>query len=134
MNLLEEMLMSEDKKNEHVHWMDDIYKTYEKNAGDEKPSWFGKPLPKSVLKGDIFSGILKDAGYLPDWVTLQKEIHQQMEKCLALIHTNSKQKEIEDQLAIINEKIKKYNRLCPTMLQRMNVDKENIEHLFSAWK
>jgi hypothetical protein len=114
--------------------IEDGYKTHDKNVREEKPSWFGKPIPKSVLKGDIFSGILKDAGYLPDWITLQKEIHQEMGKCLTLIHTNSKPKEVEEQFVIINEKIKKYNRLCPTNFQRVNVDKENIEHLFSVWK
>src|SRR5690625_6525001 len=63
----------------------------------------GKPLSKDYLRGDTFQHfqkIAKDAGFLPQWLKLQKDIVQQLELA-----------ETEVDIRDINEKIQKYNRL-----------------------
>ncbi|TCJ02316.1 DnaJ family domain-containing protein [Cytobacillus praedii] len=85
----------------------------------------GKPLSKEYLQMDTFQHfqkIAKDAGYLPQWVKLQKEISQLVQSC----KTKS---EVEE----INKKIKKYNKICPHQLQKAFISLENIEKYKKIW-
>ncbi|MCY8938615.1 DnaJ family domain-containing protein [Peribacillus frigoritolerans] len=67
------------KEHGHVNWMDQIFKEYEREGGLKNNPGFGKPLPDSVLSGNIYDNFLtkaKDAGFLPLWIKWQKEIQR----------------------------------------------------------
>ncbi|ADU28528.1 DnaJ family domain-containing protein [Evansella cellulosilytica] len=86
----------------------------------------GKPLSKNYLKMDVyqnFQKIAKDAGYLPEWVKLQKEISTLISCCQG-----------EEDVQVINEKIKKYNKICPTQLQRRQITMNTISEEKNNWK
>lgn len=89
----------------------------EKDRYQEK--WRGKPLPKDYLKMDTFQHfqkIAKDAGYLPPWLKLQKEISALVQSC-----------KNADEIKTINKKIKAYNKICPLPLQKPMIRYEQIE-------
>ncbi|MDX8362432.1 DUF1992 domain-containing protein [Cytobacillus sp. IB215316] len=69
----------------------------------------GKPISKEYLEMDTyqrFQKIAKDAGYLPPWLKLQKEISQLVHSC-----------KTEQDVIVINEKISKHNTICPSPMQ-----------------
>ncbi|WP_249871130.1 DnaJ family domain-containing protein [Oceanobacillus saliphilus] len=85
----------------------------------------GKPLPKGYLERDVFQNfqkIAKDAGYLPYWLKLQKEIS-------ALVHNAKTEKDIK----MINKKIKEYNVACPSSMQKSPVDIEELAKAKEIW-
>lgn len=85
----------------------------------------GKPLPKDYLKMDTFQHfqkIAKDAGYLPPWLALQKEISQ-------LVHTC----ETEQHVKVINKKINQYNKSCPPSMQRNPISLGELETAKKIW-
>jgi hypothetical protein len=85
----------------------------------------GKPLPKSYLQKDVFQHfqqLAKDAGYLPPWLKLQKEIS-------SLIHTATSEKDIK----VINKKIRKYNTICPPSMQKQPVHLNKLEAAKEIW-
>lgn len=85
----------------------------------------GKPLPKEYMKKDTFQHfqkIAKDAGYLPPWLKLQKEIE-------ALLQEAKVDSDIEE----INIKIKEHNRICPTQMQKNLVSLSNLEMMKKNW-
>ncbi|MDQ0970899.1 hypothetical protein QFZ31_000777 [Neobacillus niacini] len=98
---------------------------------------FGKPLPKNFFSGDIYSNFqktAKEAGYLPPFVTLQKEIKQDMAKLLKLIDEGSTEEKINTFIDEINVKVKKYNIECPTSMQKMLISLEDIELHAKIWQ
>ncbi|MBP2239594.1 hypothetical protein J2Z40_000147 [Cytobacillus eiseniae] len=85
----------------------------------------GKPLSKDYLQMDTFQHfqkIAKDAGYLPEWIKLQKEISQ-------LVHSCSSEKDVE----VINKRIKKYNKICPHQLQKAPISLEHLNKYKKVW-
>ncbi|GAB3790931.1 DnaJ family domain-containing protein [Virgibacillus kimchii] len=85
----------------------------------------GKPLPKSYMQKDIlqnFQEIAKDAGYVPPWLKLQKEIS-------LLVHTAKNEKDIK----VINKKIRKYNTMCPFSMQKRPVQLSELEQAKKVW-
>ncbi|GIN86265.1 hypothetical protein J6TS2_26510 [Heyndrickxia sporothermodurans] len=85
----------------------------------------GKPLPKEYLEMDTFQRfqkIAKDAGYLPHWLKLQKEISN-------LVHSCQTEKEVE----VINEKIREYNKSCPPQFQKSLVSFNGLENSKKVW-
>ncbi|TCP28882.1 uncharacterized protein DUF1992 [Scopulibacillus darangshiensis] len=85
----------------------------------------GKPLPKSYMEKDLLQNFMekaKDAGFLPPWLKLQKEIS-------SLIHSA----EDEENIKAINEKIKKYNTLCPPSLQKMPINFQELDKAKNTW-
>ncbi|MFD1333961.1 DnaJ family domain-containing protein [Oceanobacillus iheyensis] len=85
----------------------------------------GKPLPKDYVKRDVlqnFQKIAKDAGYLPYWLKLQKEIAIQLQA------VNN-----EKELKKINKRIKEYNRVCPPSMQRPTIEYEELEKAKTNW-
>lgn len=85
----------------------------------------GKPLPKDYMQKDTFQHfqkIAKDAGFLPPWLELQKEIR-------ALIQSAKTEKDIEK----INSKIKKHNRNCPSPMQKKLVSLSDLEEIKKNW-
>jgi hypothetical protein len=98
---------------------------------------FGKPLPKNLFSGDIYSNFVKtakEAGYLPPFVALQKEIRQEFAKLLKMMEEGSADAEINSFIDEINTKIKKYNMECPTSMQKMLISLEDIELHKIIWK
>ena len=116
---------------------------YDPNASNldleeaKKLPGFGKPLPKNLFSGDIYNNFLKtakEAGYLPPFVALQKEIRLEMVKLLKMIETESKEEEINSLIDEMNNKIKKYNMECPKSMQKMLINLEDIELHSKVWK
>lgn len=85
----------------------------------------GRPLPKGYVERDIFQNfqqIAKDAGYLPYWLKIQKEI-------AAMLLTAKTQKDIKK----INKKIKEYNTVCPPSMQKLPVELDKLEEAKVIW-
>ena len=85
----------------------------------------GKPLSKEYLEKDTFQNfqkIAKDAGYLPPWLKLQKEISNLVHLC-----------KTENDVEMINEKIRKYNSICPTQMQKYPISLNGIEKAKEIW-
>lgn len=84
-----------------------------------------KPLSKEYLQMDTyqqFQKIAKDAGYLPHWLKLQKEISN-------LVHSFRTEKDLE----VINKKIKEHNLTCPSQMQKNLISMSNIEKAKEIW-
>ncbi|PKR78705.1 DUF1992 domain-containing protein [Halalkalibacillus sediminis] len=93
----------------------------EKDSIKEK----GEPLSKDYLEMDTyqhFQKIAKDAGYLPPWLKLQKEISELVHFC-----------ETEQDVVVINEKINKHNRICPTQMQKNLISLNALEKAKRIW-
>lgn len=85
----------------------------------------GKPLSKDYLKMDTFQHfqkIAKEAGYLPPWLELQKEIAQLVHSC-----------KTEADVKLINKKIRKHNKICPVQMQRNTIRLEDLEEAKKKW-
>ncbi|UTR10026.1 DUF1992 domain-containing protein [Evansella sp. LMS18] len=85
----------------------------------------GKPLKKEYMELDVyqnFQRVAKDAGFLPPWLKLQKEISELIYIC-----------KTEKELKAINKKIKKYNSICPSSFQKNFVTMENLEKAKKLW-
>ncbi|ASK64053.1 hypothetical protein CFK37_18770 [Virgibacillus phasianinus] len=85
----------------------------------------GKPLPKDYMKRDVFQNFqktAKDAGFLPPWLKLQKEIS-------LLVHAAETESDIE----AINKKIRKHNGMCPAPMQKRLVTLNNLEKAKEIW-
>ncbi|MCM3691339.1 DUF1992 domain-containing protein [Neobacillus niacini] len=115
----------------------DPYRSNEDLEEAKKLPGFGKPLPKNLFSGDIYNNFLKtakEAGYLPPFVAIQKEIRQEMTKLLKMIEKESKEEDITSIIDEMNVKIKKYNMECPTSMQKMLITLEDIELHAKVWK
>lgn len=85
----------------------------------------GKPFPKDYVKRDVFQNfqkIAKDAGYLPYWLQLQKEISE-------LVQSATTEKQVKK----INKRIKEYNSACPPSMQRAYISLEELDKAKSIW-
>ncbi len=85
----------------------------------------GMPLPKEYTQKDTFQHfqkIAKDAGYLPPWLKLQKEIGVLLQKA-----------KTESDIEEINIKIKEHNRICPTQMQKGPISMESLETVKKNW-
>lgn len=90
-------------------------------AGDGK----GKPLPKDYMKKDLlqnFQEKAKEAGFVPSWLTLQKEI-------TVFVHAAKTEHDIK----LVNHKIKKYNAMCPTPMQKLPIRLDQLEQAKRVW-
>jgi hypothetical protein len=114
-----------------VHdWVGEIYNEQLKNGTfDNLP---GKGKPMEIPSGDITNSILKNANIIPDWLTLQHEIRDQLRNLLS-IH-NDDIKIIERELIEINKKIMSYNNKVPsTYLQKRKILRDNMEQQLQHW-
>lgn len=90
-----------------------------------EPKEKGKQISKEYLEMDTyqhFQKIAKDAGYLPPWLQLQKEIAELVHAC-----------KTQEDLDVINEKIRKHNRICPTQMQKGLITLERLEEARNNW-
>ncbi|MEK3798221.1 DnaJ family domain-containing protein [Peribacillus sp. FSL H8-0477] len=126
-----------DRKNEHVNWMDSIYKEYEKDGGLKNNPGYGKPLPKTTLHGSIYDNFLntaKQAGYLPPWIKLQQDIRKLVLQTVTLKSSNEFEGDLEPYINELNEKVAKYNSICPSRLQRGLFTEELLEQQYDHWR
>ncbi|WP_164545635.1 DnaJ family domain-containing protein [Paenibacillus albus] len=109
-------------------WISEMYREQERKGAFEHLAGKGKPL--DIPQGDLMNSILKEANFLPAWLTLQHEIRDQLEKLLETDSTVSDPALIE-----INERITKYNSMVPSpMLQKWKVTHANMRQQFERWK
>ncbi|MDQ0255071.1 uncharacterized protein YcbK (DUF882 family) [Evansella vedderi] len=113
----------------------DIYKDYEKKGGFEKLKGMGKPLPDEVLKADPLYSVLKNANYLPEWVKQRQKVRDEIEQLLEYINKDFiTEKEAQNRVKAINKNIKKYNKLCPVILQKQPVSLNNLSKDLVRWE
>jgi hypothetical protein len=115
-----------------VHdWVGEIYNEQLKNGAFDNLPGKGKPI--EILSGDITNSVLKNANILPDWLTLQHEIRDQLRNLLHSIN-NDNENIIERELLEINKKITRYNNRVPsTILQKQKITRNNLEQQFQLW-
>ena len=85
----------------------------------------GKPLPTNYLKKDLlqnFQEKAKEAGFVPSWLALQKEI-------TGMVHAA----ETEQDISLINQKIKTYNSMCPPPMQKLPIRLGQLEKAKRVW-
>lgn len=85
----------------------------------------GEPLSREYLQMDTFQHfqkIAREQGFLPHWLEIQKEISKLVNEC----KTN-------EDVEMINQKIKKYNLMCPPEMQRMLISLEEIDRAKTIW-
>ncbi|WP_051251509.1 DUF1992 domain-containing protein [Paenibacillus harenae] len=112
------------------HWIDEMYKEQQKKGAFDHLPGKGKPL--HIESGDVFTGILKNANVLPDWLQLQQEIREQIRMVLANLPNNDN--DWNREIADINIKIKKYNTIVPTgILQKRQIAKETVHEQYNQW-
>lgn len=112
-------------------WVAEIYnEQLKKGTFDDLP---GKGKPMQVPTGDITNSILKTANYLPDWLMLQHEIRDELQK-LRLNDNSLDEITIGRLLIEINIKIDKYNNMVPSaILQKRKVTHENWKQQIHHW-
>jgi hypothetical protein len=112
-------------------WIGEIYnEQLKKGAFDNLP---GKGKPVDIHEGDVTNSILKNANVLPQWLTLQHEIRNQLQQ---LIFASGKDAEstISQKLNDINKKVMKYNNMVPSaILQKRQITRENMEQQLQLW-
>ncbi len=111
-------------------WLGDIIKKH--GDSNETLKGHGKPISKEVLEGNVLDRTIKNANYLPEWIALQHQIRDQLINLIKLRTTNSK--DLAAELNLINEKIKKYNRMCPAPMQKMLISLDIMEKQLNQWQ
>lgn len=111
-------------------WIGEMYKEQLRNgAFDDLP---GKGKPLDIPSGDVTNSILKNANVLPDWLTLQHEIRDQLQDLLSSGDRDEKavQRELDD----LNKKVSKYNNVVPSIiLQKRKITKEEMQKQYGQW-
>jgi hypothetical protein len=115
-------------------WVDSSINDFEKKGGFKDLPGHGKPLSTDYLKGDVFTGILKEANYLPPWAELQKQIRDSM-RSLILNIENLEKINVDEEIDEINKKIRKYNQSCPSpLMQKGLLSAERIKQQYEKWE
>lgn len=114
----------------------DILKNSEDGGSVAHLEGAGKPLPKTYLSGDTFQHfqrIAKEAGYKPEWLKRQHEIRDD----LINIASGTKPleaKALKKHVKEINQKISKYNRICPPPFLKGKVSADTIYDAYKFWE
>ena len=127
--------MSEFDSNPRNDLIGDILKEYSKTGGMDNLPGAGKPLPAEYFSGDTFQHfqrLANQAGYKPHWLELQHKIRDEIHKTIVLLKTGKKS-EVQLNIALINEKIHKFNQSCPPPLQKGSVTVQNLEAAKERW-
>lgn len=112
-----------------------ILEEYSKTGGMDNLPGAVKPLPADYFSGDTFQHfqrLANQAGYKPHWLELQHKIRDEIHKTIAL-HNAGKKSEVQLNIALINEKIHKFNQSCPPPLQKGSVTVQNLEAAKEHW-
>lgn len=110
-------------------WFDQMFQEYQQKGGfDQVPQ--GQKFDKDVLEGDIVDRMLKSANYRPEWVEYQLKIRHSIQDLLDLAQPITK-----DQLKPINSLIKRYNTICPPIMQKsLLTPNDSLQKQFEQWK
>lgn len=111
--------------------MGDIIKKHTEEGGMDNLPSKGKPLNPDYFSGDTFQHfqrIAKDAGYKPQWLILQQEIHDDLLLLADFYEVNSTV-DLEKHLEEINLKVFKYNRLSPPPMQKGQVSIDTLKNV-----
>ncbi|UCZ53602.1 DUF1992 domain-containing protein [Bacillus shivajii] len=112
-----------------------MYKDHEKKGGFDNLPGKGKPLTHEQLNSDPLNSVLKNAGFLPEWVKLQ---HKVRDLVADYIFKRDKgffnEKEAKKYLKNINQQVKKYNRHCPYSLQKPPITADSIDKEKARWQ
>jgi hypothetical protein len=115
-------------------WVDSSISDFEKKGGFKDLPGHGKPLSTDYLKGDVFTGILKEANYLPPWAELQKQIRDSIGRLILDIE-NEENINADEEIDEINKKIRKYNQSCPSpLMQKGLLSAERIKQQYEKWE
>jgi hypothetical protein len=119
---------------QHNTWLDQAFSDFQKNGGLEGNPYKGKPIPIQSDRGEgaALNSILKNANVLPPWLELQHEIRDQIKRLLDLMATLPDD-HIDSELTKINDKVKKFNNMCPPPLQKVRIFKDLIEKQYEKW-
>lgn len=124
------------KKDSHADLIGQMDSDYQLNEEINKYPRFDKPSP-SQLSGDIYSNSLNatsDTGYLPSFILLQREIRQEISKTLKFKEQAPAESEIMSMIDAINERILKYNSICPPKMKKRKIDINTIENQEKTWE
>ncbi|MFA9556572.1 DnaJ family domain-containing protein [Evansella sp. AB-rgal1] len=114
--------------------MSDIYKEYENRGGFENLAGKGKPIPSEAFRGEPLNNVLKNANYLPEWIQQQHRVKAAILELLTkIINAEIIGDEIDKEVKEINVKVKKYNSICPSLLQKSPVTKETLRFDKDKW-
>ncbi|MDR7236635.1 hypothetical protein [Neobacillus drentensis] len=83
-----------------------------------------------VYKKDSYVDLLE----LPSFVILQKEIRQQISKAIKIKELGPTESEIMSLIEEINERILKYNSICPPKMKKGKIELDNIEDRYKIWE
>lgn len=110
-------------------WFDQMFQEYQQKGGfDGVPQ--GQKFDKDVLEGDIVDRMVKNANYRPEWVEVQLKIRESIQ---ALLY--SSQPVSKDLIKPINTLIKRYNTICPPIMQKsFLITTASLEEQFEQWK
>jgi hypothetical protein len=115
-------------------WVDTSISDFEKKGGFKDLPGHGKPISDKYLKGDVFTGILKESNYLPPWVDLQHEIRDSIANLILDIE-NQENILVDEVIKDINKKIRKYNQSCPSpLMQKGLLSAERIQQQYEKWQ
>jgi hypothetical protein len=115
-------------------WVDSSISDFEKKGGFKDLPGHGKPLSDDYLKGDVFTGILKEANYLPPWADLQHKIRDSIGLLIQAIE-NQENVNADEEIDEINKKIRKYNQMCPSpLMQKGLISADRIKQQYEKWK
>ena len=123
-------------KFDHLNWMDQIYKEYENENDVTANPGFGKPLPKNIFSGDVYDNFVntaRNAGYLPEWIKLQKEIRAKLGDVIAILDKGESVEACKKEMKNINAIIKKYNLACPPSMQRAKIELVDVRTQYEVW-
>lgn len=129
----EQPLPKEEYQRPSVYLVNDAIENFAKRGGFDDLKGMGKPL--QVPEGDVLSGVLKNANYLPPWIDLRKEIAEEM-KLLIQKMPQLTSSVCETEIDLINEKIKTFNKKVPNpILQKGFVSADTLETKYeNHWK
>jgi hypothetical protein len=115
-------------------WVDTSISDFEKKGGFKDLPGHGKPISDSYLKGNVFTGILKEANYLPPWVELQHKIRDSIARLIFDID-HQENINVDEVIVEINTKIRKYNQSCPSpLMQKGLLSAERIKQQYENWQ
>lgn len=114
----------------------DILKEYTKTGGMDNLPGAGKPLPAEYFSGDLFQHfqrIANEAGHKPHWLQLQHDIRDGIQEAIVLLN-KKKRSDVQLKVALLNDKIHKFNQICPPPLQKGSVRAENLDAALERWR
>ncbi len=83
-----------------------------------------------VYKNDSHVDLLE----LPSFVILQTEIRQEISKAIKIKDLGPTESELMSLIDSINEKIMKYNSICPPKMKKGKIELDNIEDRYKIWE